>query len=92
MAKGTATKEKITEILLKLFKGSFVNGKEIRIPAVEDGMELQIKVTLTAAKDLVDSNAEPTDLDNLTIEMGSFQEPSEEEKKEILEFLKAMGY
>lgn len=55
MAKGTESKAKITAKLLEVFPGSFVynGGKEIRIPMTEDGAEIQIKITLTAAKDNV---------------------------------------
>ena len=55
MANGTESKAKITSKLLEVFPGSFVynGGKEIRIPMTEDGAEIQIKITLTAAKDNV---------------------------------------
>lgn len=52
MARGSASKETITSAILAAFPGSFLyNGnKEIRIPVIEDGEVVQIKVTLTAAK------------------------------------------
>ena len=50
MARGSVAKEEITQKILKDFEGSFVDGKEIRIPWVEDGISLQIKVALTCAK------------------------------------------
>ena len=52
MAKGASSKQAVTEKLLEVFSGSFLynDGKEIRIPMVENGEEVQIKVTLTAAK------------------------------------------
>lgn len=53
MAKGTESKNLITEKLLATFEGSFISGKEIRIPCYENGEQVQIKVTLTAAKDAV---------------------------------------
>ena len=48
--KGTQAKAEITEKILEVFPNSFVNDKEIRIPVMENGEEVQIKVTLTAAK------------------------------------------
>lgn len=49
-AKGAISKEKITAKILETFEGAFINDKEIRIPCIEDGAEVQIKVTLTCAK------------------------------------------
>ena len=51
-AKGNIAKEQIRNKILETFKGSFLydNGKEIRIPIMEEGSLVQIKVTLTCAK------------------------------------------
>ena len=50
-ARGTASKEQIISALQSLFPSAFTAGKEFRIPLVEDGEEVQIKVSLTAAKE-----------------------------------------
>ena len=50
MARGSIAKEEIIQKILKDFEGSFVNDKEIRIPWIENGEPLQIKVALTCAK------------------------------------------
>ena len=50
MAKGQVAKDIITKCILKIFEGSFVNDKEIRIPFMENGELVQIKVALTCAK------------------------------------------
>ena len=59
MAKGSLSKETVFNKLLEVFEGSFMynNGKECRIPMEENGDIIQIKVTLTAAKDIVESDA-----------------------------------
>ena len=49
-ARGTESKEFITQKILETFEGSFKYDKEIRIPVLENGETVQIKVTLTAAK------------------------------------------
>ena len=36
-AKGSQSKEIITQKILEVFAGAFVNDKEIRIPMLEDG-------------------------------------------------------
>lgn len=53
--KGQESKKVITQQILETFEGAFVSGKEIRIPFTEDGVPVQIKVSLTAAKDLVEN-------------------------------------
>lgn len=58
-ARGTEAKEKITSKILSTFEGSFMDGKVLRIPMIEQGEEVQIKVTLTAAKDLVEHESGP---------------------------------
>ena len=57
MAKGQIAKDTITKCILKVFEGSFVNDKEIRIPFMENGELVQIKVALTCAKVNVDAGA-----------------------------------
>lgn len=49
-ARGAVAKEQITNQILSQFEGAFKYDKEIRIPVVENGETIQIKVTLTAAK------------------------------------------
>lgn len=53
--KGQESKKIITQQILETFEGAFISGKEIRIPFTENGEPVQIKVSLTAAKDLVEN-------------------------------------
>ena len=55
MARGSLSKDNITKALLQIFSGSFVDtdGKTIRIPTKCEGELIEIKVALTAAKDIV---------------------------------------
>lgn len=57
-AKGTEAKEKITQVILDTFPGAFRYEKEIRVPMFENGEPLQIKITLTAAKNMVGEGAD----------------------------------
>ncbi len=56
--KGAIAKQEVTQKILDTFKDSFVYEKEIRIPWVEEGIPLQLKVTLTAAKVMVDAGGD----------------------------------
>lgn len=50
MAKGQQSKDQIIAKILETFPGSFQFDKELRIPMIENGEEVQIKVALTCAK------------------------------------------
>lgn len=49
-ARGSIAKEEIANKILAEFPGSFKFDKEIRVPVMENGELVQIKITLTAAK------------------------------------------
>lgn len=107
-AKGSQAKQDITNKLLETFEGSFLynDGKEIRIPAMEDGMEVQIKVTLTCAKTNVnagDDTAIPgskaastaagkINFEDISVEtVAEALKPTQEEKENIASLLKTLG-
>ena len=50
MAKGAMSKATIEAKLLEIFEGAFKYDKEIRIPMIENGEEIQLKLVLTCAK------------------------------------------
>lgn len=101
MVRGQESKNIIQNKILEVFSNSFIYGKEIRIPIVEEGEEIQIKVTLTAAKTNVmqgEDSALPGDnkqdmpaaaIQN-TVEP-SIVEISQEEKDNIQNLLKSIG-
>ena len=92
MARGSYAKEEITKKILDTFPGSFIYDKIIRIPIVENGETIQVKVSLVAAKDNVDVGGDaaiPTQSVETTTEK---VEITEEEKKETLDLLKAFGF
>ena len=93
-AKGTETKQKITQKILEVFPGSFTHEKEIRIPYTEDGAPGEIKITLTAAKNMVgDGAAVPVQEESIT--SGPAEqiptEPTEEEKERLAFLLNELG-
>lgn len=98
-AKGSISKEIIVQKILDTFEGAFKFDKEIRIPMIEDGAEVQIKIALTCAKTNVESGmdtaipgaapqttATPKPLDNHGI-----AEVTEEEKQNVLKAMQALG-
>ncbi len=98
MAKGQVSKEEITKKLLSTFDGAFIaaDGKTIRIPMNEGGEAVEIKVTLTAAKDLEGSGGA---FSTSTPAAGAFEQvyipeqavPTEEEKENVGKMLAALG-
>lgn len=55
MARGSQSKELIGQALLQIFPGSFLDadGKTIRIPSKAEGEVIEIKIAMTAAKDVL---------------------------------------
>lgn len=103
MAKGALAKEVIFNKMLEVFEGSFMynGGKELRIPFDEEGTQVQIKVALTCAKDNVEPEggvrrdaAAPSEKDAhevISENIATVAEPTEEEKKNLEDLMKALG-
>lgn len=102
MAKGALAKENIIEKLLATFDGAFRHDKEIRIPMMENGEEVQIKVALTCAKTNVDRGSDialpGASMSTSTAEVVAFSpstasvaEPTAEEKKNVEDLLAKLG-
>lgn len=96
-ARGTEAKKEVVNKILSTFEGAFLwnDNKEIRIPVHEGGEIIQIKVTLTAAKE----NVSAGDV-NGNIELGVSSSPNSvfdtkltpEEEKNVADFFnKLMG-
>ena len=96
-AKGSVSKEQITAKILETFPGAFQYDKEIRIPMVEDGNEVQIKVTLTCAKTNVERGGDaalPGDTVSIvasTPTPSALTEPTTEEKERVSNLLSKLG-
>ena len=90
--KGAKSKETITEIILKSFKGSFVKDKKIYIPMKEDGQDVQVALTLTCPKNLVniEESAAALDWSSSTPERKNI-DLTPEEKEKIEELIKKLN-
>ena len=96
MARGSQAKAVVTQKILETFEGSFLynNGKELRIPIVENGEIIQIKVALTAAKVNVESGSDtalPTAGATQPASVDADPHLSETEKKEVNDLLDSLG-
>lgn len=99
-ARGAIAKEQITQQILEAFTGSFKYDKEIRIPIMENGEQIQIKVTLTAAKTNVEGGSDtalpgevatPTATAKPLKENAVVAEVTEEEKQNVMKAMAALG-
>ena len=101
MAKGAQSKEQVFKKILEVFPGSFMQDDKIcRIPMTEDGQIVEIKVTLTAAKDVLGSGVaaaapkEEFDWSNDTLDPVSTvaaNDLSDTEKDNIRKMMEALG-
>lgn len=101
MARGAEAKSKVQKQILEAFPGSFTynDGKEIRIPMPEGAEVVQIKVTLTCAKENVEIGADaaiPGDFPapKMTAPTPERTEPvkvTDSEKQAVADLLKSLG-
>ncbi len=98
MAKGQKSKNIVAQKILDIFEGAFQYEKEIRVPLMEDGELVQIKVTLTAAKTNVEQggeNAIPAPIESIALETGTNPsikvETTEEEKENVRRLLASLN-
>lgn len=100
--KGTQSKAIVSQKILEVFEGSFQYDKEIRIPLMEDGNEIQLKCVLTCAKTNVEPNGDvaiPGEVSN-EVNFGSEGigtqsevtiEPTQEEKDNVKRLMAELG-
>lgn len=94
-ARGAEAKQIITDKILQTFAGSFIYGKEIRVPLQENGERVEIKVTLTCAKENVGGNdndftMKQEDAENIMAKAVSAI-PTEQEKANIADLMSRLG-
>lgn len=91
MAKGAVAKEEIIKKILETFEGSFKYDKEVRIPFIENGEEVQIKVAFTCAKVNVEAGGgAPAAKETVALDTTS-REITKEEKKEVDELINRLN-
>ena len=91
MAKGSESKEKFYKKILETFEGSFIYDKEIRIPMIENGEPIQLKITTVCAKTNVENGAgNEVPSASSTSTVGS-SEMTEQEKSEVKDLISKLG-
>lgn len=96
-AKGSEAKSIIIKEILNHFEGSFlVDGKEIRIPMIENNELIQIKVGLTCAKENISN---PNGENFTTAETAPTNETTtqnieltEKEKADVKKMMETLGF
>ena len=95
MARGAEAKQIITDKILQIFEGAFIyGGKEIRVPLQENGERVEIKVTLTCAKENVGGDsafAAPQGETSQVAQASAPAAPTEQEKANIADLMSRLG-
>ena len=90
--RGQELKNQIVNKILEVFPNSFINGKEIRICGNENGEEVQIKVTLTAAKENIVNETAEKPIAAITVPTDDYTvEITPKEKRTVAEMLAALN-
>lgn len=101
MARGAVSKEVIFNKLQEVFPDAFWEdaGKILRIPLDEDGNRVEVKVTLTAAKNNLGGDNVPSAFGNDAAvvkpnvpENKPIVEPTEEEKANVAKLLASLNF
>ena len=99
MAKGALAKEQVMKKILETFPEAFAYEKELRIPMLENGELIQIKVALTCAKTNVELGADtatpgdfpPPSNTPVTPTSNTPVEPTTEEKQAVADILRKLN-
>ena len=93
--KGSIAKEEIIKRMMEVFEDSFMNDKTLIIPMMENGEEVQIKLTLTASKtNIPHSNGKAEIPTTVAVGMPNpveVVEPTEEEKQRVVDLINKLG-
>lgn len=98
--RGAVAKQEVIDKILECFPNAFIYEKTVRIPMTEDGQDIQIKLTLTAAKDIVEPNGDKAIPTAKTVSQAVVAsspitaetiQPTPEERANVERFLKSIG-
>ena len=95
--KGTEAKNNLFAKMMEIFPNAFweTEGKILRIPMSENGDVVEIKLQLTAAKNILGgaSKVDPTTSNEMNFEQSPVKsiEPTQQEKDNVQNLLKSLG-
>ena len=101
--KGAQAKQEVMQTILNTFGDRaflYNDGKEIRVDCMENGAPVQIKITLTAAKEAVERGGDnalpaattaPSNIEAPALETTQIPEPTAAEKHNIEELMRRLG-
>lgn len=89
--RGSVAKEEFIAKLHEFFPNLIMNGKEIRIPWMENGEEVQLKIALTAAKENIAGSVPVEYTKTETKIIDDCPAPTAEEKKRVQELLNKLS-
>lgn len=94
MARGANEKVVVFNKIMETFEGAFSpDGKIIRVPIDLGEGTVEIKVTLTAAKDVLGGDASPAEGPvQVPASTASSSVPTEEEKENIANLMEKLGF
>lgn len=103
MAKGSIAKEQIFTKIKEVYPDAFMDDKVLRIPMMEEGAMVEIKVALTCAKDVIGSGGGtviPTttgggydfEAPAQTVNTAAATAPTDQEKENVANLLKALQF
>lgn len=93
MAKGAIAKQEVLTKLKEIFPDAFEYGKEFRIPMMEDGQRVEIKIALTCAKTNVGDDGDSVEsVGEVPASTPTSIEPTEEEKQNIADLMSKLGF
>lgn len=98
-AKGSSSKEILIAKLKEVYPNAFMYEKNLIVPFIEDGQEIQLKVALTCCKTNIEQGGDvaipgATEVAPKVSAPAATAsvEPTAEEKQNVSDFLKSMGF
>lgn len=93
MAKGAESKQVLFNKLMEIYPDAFMDDKVLRVPFKENGDIVEIKVALTAAKDVIGGASQSGPASNAAVEPTEpvLAQPTEQEIENIQNLLGKLG-
>lgn len=93
MIKGAESKQILFNKLMEIYPDAFMDDKVLRVPFKENGDIVEIKVTLTAAKDVIGGTSQSNPVSNAAVESTEpvLAQPTEQEIENIQNLLGKLG-